>query len=303
LSPVTAEHRLRAAFVAIATLVVSPMAWAHETGKATAPGWSFEPWVVAPLVLSLAWFLIGAARLHRRGADRATLGRRTACFLAGCAILAGALVSPLHAAGARSFTAHMLEHELLMLGAAPLLVLSAPVGIALWALPHQARLMLGRAGRAPAWHAPWAAFSGLGAATALQAIALWAWHAPSLFSLALVQPGWHIAQHACFLGTALLFWHAVWRAPVRTGIGGVVGALFFTAAISGALGALMAVAHGPWYARYAALGMTPFGLTPLEDQQLAGVLMWVPGGLVHAGAALWLLARALRRPMEVRDAT
>jgi cytochrome c oxidase assembly factor CtaG len=67
-------------------------------------------------------------------------------------------------------------------------------------------------------------------------------------------------------------------------------------------GALMALARGPWYAAYAALGMTPFGLTPLQDQQLAGLLMWVPGGLVHAGAALWLLARALRTEPEVPHA-
>ncbi len=287
--------------VALAASLIAPAAIAHEAGASTESGWSFETWVVVPMALSLAWFLIGAMRLRGRGADAATLGRRVACFLAGWATLVAALVSPLHAAGARSFAAHMLEHELLMLAAAPLLVLSAPVGIALWALPHRMRLASGRAGHARAWSVLWAALTGLGTATALQAIALWGWHAPRLFELALAQPGWHIAQHVCFLGTALLFWYAVWRAPTRNGIAGVVGALFFTAAISGALGALMAVAHGPWYARYAALGLTPRGLSPLEDQQLAGLSMWVPGGLVHAGAALWLLARALRGPLAARD--
>jgi len=287
--------------VLLAALVASPAALAHGVETAS-PGWSFEPWVVVPLALSFLWFVAGALRLRSRGADAATLARRTGCFLAAWTVLVLALVSPLHAAGARSFAAHMFEHELLMLAAAPLLVLSAPVGIALWALPHRLRLALGRGGHAPAWALCWSALTGLGTATALQAIALWGWHAPALFELALAQPGWHIAQHVCFLGTALLFWYAIWRAPARSGIAGVVGALFFTAAISGALGALMAVAHGPWYARYAALGLTPRGLTPLEDQQLAGLLMWIPGGLVHAGAALWLLARALRGPMEARDA-
>ena len=69
--------------------------------------------------------------------------------------------------------------------------------------------------------------------------------------------------------------------------------LFFTATISGVLGALMALAQSPWYARYAELGMAPFGLTPTEDQQLAGLLMWMPGGTVHAVAALALVGRAL----------
>jgi len=295
--------RGRITLTVLAAIPASPMALAHGADAGTAPGWSFEPWVVAPLVVSIVWFLAGATRLRGRGADAATLGRRTAFFLAGWLLLVGALVSPLHAAGARSFAAHMLEHELLMLGAAPLLVLSAPVGIALWALPRRVRLALGHAGHATAWRVPWTALTGLGTATALQAIALWAWHAPSLFALALARPGWHVAQHACFLGTALLFWHAVWRAQTRKGIAGSVGALFFTATISGALGALMAIANWPWYPRYAALGLTPMGLTPLEDQQLAGLLMWIPGGAVHAAAALWLLARALRSRAEVNDAT
>jgi cytochrome c oxidase assembly factor CtaG len=286
--------------LALMSSFAAPAAFAH--GNDARAGWSFEPWVIGPLVVSLVWFLAGAGRLRARGADAAALGQRTACFVAGWALLVAALLSPLDAAAARSFAAHMLEHELLMLAAAPLLVLSAPVGIALWALPHGARLALGQAGHAPAWRVPWMLASGLSGATVLQAIALWGWHVPSLFGLALVRPGWHVVQHLCFLGTALLFWHAVWRAPVRGGAGACVAALFFTATISGALGALMALARSPWYEGYAALGLTPMGLTPLEDQQLAGLLMWVPGGLVHAGAALWLLARALRAPAEAADA-
>jgi len=64
--------------------------------------------------------------------------------------------------------------------------------------------------------------------------------------------------------------------------------------IGGGLGALMALANSPWYAAYASLGMTPFGLSPSADQQLAGVIMWVPGGLFHLIAALIFLARGLR---------
>jgi cytochrome c oxidase assembly factor CtaG len=179
-----------------------------------------------------------------------------------------------------------------MLAAAPLLVLSAPVGVGLWALPASWRHGLGRLGHARAWECAWQACSGLVGATVLQSLALWAWHAPSLFGRALAEPHWHVAQHVSFFATALLFWHAVWRRHAHAGP--VVGALFVTATTSGALGALMALARGPWYAGYAALGLAPLGLTPLEDQQLAGLLMWVPGGLVHAGVALWLLAQRVR---------
>jgi len=291
-------------WLAMACALFASTAHAHEAAKGGGFGWSFEAWVIVPLALSFAWFTVGTLRLLRRGAHAGPARRRAVFFFAGWTVLALALVSPLHAAGARSFAAHMLEHELLMLVAAPLLVLSAPVGVALWALPAPARHALGAIGHAPGWLALWDACAGLLGATALQAAALWLWHAPMLFGLALAHRGWHVAQHACFMATALLFWHAAWRQRGRAGP--VVLALFFTATVSGALGAFMAFARSPWYAGYAALGLAPMGLTPLEDQQLAGLLMWVPGGLVHAGAALWLLARGLRpadpRVVEANDA-
>ncbi|WP_311731801.1 cytochrome c oxidase assembly protein [Sphingomonas sp. BK069] len=125
----------------------------------------------------------------------------------------------------------------------------------------------------------------------LQAVALWLWHAPVLFDRALASEGWHVAQHLSFLVTALLFWTAMLHRRTPGGMAALC--LVVTAIVSGALGALMAFATTPWYVGYASLGMAPFGLTPAEDQQLAGLLMWVPGGLVHAGAALVLMRRLL----------
>ena len=92
-----------------------------------------------------------------------------------------------------------------------------------------------------------------------------------------------------------MFWWAV--AIRRSGRAGALVAalcLFITSMIGGGLGALMAFSGSPWYEGYASLGMTPFGLTPEEDQQLAGLIMWVPGGLYHLIAALWFLLRGLR---------
>lgn len=263
---------------------------AHHAGL---PGWTFDGWVTGPLLLSLAWFSTGYVRLRARSSDPSAHARNLYWFLAGWLVLAAALVTPLHEAGERSFAAHMLEHELLMLAAAPLLVLSRPLGIALWAFPAGWRRALGRLGGGigPAWR--WVTAPVV--ATLLQAAALWLWHAPSLFDLALAHDGWHVVQHLCFLATALLFWWAVLHGRGERRVGVAIGCLFFTATISGALGALMAFSSSPWYAGYAASGLDAFGLTPSEDQQLAGVLMWVPGGLVHAGAGLALLARWLRR--------
>jgi putative membrane protein len=147
--------------------------------------------------------------------------------------------------------------------------------------------------------ATWQFMSGAVTATILQAAALWLWHAPTLFDLALTSNGWHITQHLSFLVSALLFWSAMFHSKQAVGGRGLaVLCLFATSVISGALGALMAFSQSPWYPRYAMLGLAPFGLTPVEDQQLAGLLMWIPGGLVHAIAALVLLGTLLRESTE-----
>lgn len=271
--------------------LVPGLATAHGAhSHDAAPGWTFDAWVVAPLLLSLAWYGAGWWQLRRR-AVATEVHQRGMLFLAGWCVLAGALVTPLHEAGERSFAAHMAEHELLMLVAAPLLVLSRPLGVALWAWPQGMRGGFVAFGRGV--NGAWRLLTAPVVATALQAIALWLWHAPRLFDLALAHDGWHVVQHLCFLGSALLFWWAVLCGRGATRPGVAIGCLFFTAIVSGALGALMAFSSSPWYAGYAASGLDAFGLTPAEDQQLAGLLMWVPGGLVHAGAGLVLLARRL----------
>ena len=130
-------------------------------------------------------------------------------------------------------------------------------------------------------------------ATVLQAVAMWVWHAPALFDRALQSRGWHIAQHMSFIVTSLLFWWAMIH--VQRGRYSLSAAcLFATSLVGGLLGALMAFSSSPWYAGYAAMGMTGIGLDPVTDQQLAGLLMWIPGGMVHAAAALILLYRWLK---------
>jgi putative membrane protein len=251
------------------------------------PGWTLDPWLLLPLGLVLLVYLVGFGRLKARR----SLWRNATAFLAGWLVLTLALISPLHEAGERSFTLHMIEHELIMLVAALLLPLSRPLGVMLWALPRSARKPLAMPGL-------WRRLADPVPATALQAIALWAWHAPPLFNRALGHPGWHIAQHVSFLVTALIFWWAMLRTPNR---GLAALCLFVTSIVGGALGALMALSASPWYAGYAAMGMMPFGLTPEEDQALAGLIMWVPGGLAHAGAALLLLSRYLSQDSARRS--
>lgn len=268
--------------LALLLLLAAP-ASAHD-GQDHGPAWTFDPAITLPLLLGAAVFAIGLARLWRRSErGRPKLRRDALLFGSGWAVLAGSLVSPLHEAGERSFTMHMIEHELIMLVAALLIVAGRPGPVFLWGLPAKLR----PAGAAVTRWRLWRVLSGPIVATVLQSAAIWAWHAPGLFDLALRSDGWHIAQHFSFVATALLFWWAMlWG---RGGYGVAILCLFVTMMVGGLLGALMAFSNSPWYQGYAALGLTPEGLTPDQDQQLAGLIMWIPGGAFHLAVAVWLL--------------
>ena len=250
--------------------------------------WSFEPLVVVPLALLLAAFLLGRARL----ASRSKVDRpRSWLFLAGWLVLALALVSPLHEGGEKSFTLHMIEHELIMLVATFFLAASGAGGILAWGLPATFRRSLGGSWKAPL-ASLWRKLTEPMTATVVQAIVLWAWHDPALFDRALQSDIWHAVQHLFFVVASLLFWSAMLN-PRRGGYLLSAACLFLTMLVEGALGALMALSQSPWYAAYAAMGVSGLGIDPTTDQQLAGLVMWIPGGLVHGAAALALLYRWL----------
>ncbi|MER9180580.1 cytochrome c oxidase assembly protein [Mesorhizobium sp. M0159] len=258
-------------------------------------GWTLALPITLPLTVVAVLYAAGAFRLWRRSARSRPLRLRQAVlFAAGWAILAAALVSPLHALGERVFTAHMIEHELLMAVAAPLLVASCPAAALMWALPIRLRLAFGAAGYAKVLRTIWTAVSRPAAATFLHGVAIWAWHVPALFEAALAQSVLHYAQHASFFGTGLLFW---WVLLPRSGreqaYGSAVMHLFFTSLHTGLLGVLLLVSPRLWFPVNAA-GAELWNLSPLEDQQLAGLVMWVPAGLIYGGAALLLAGLWIR---------
>lgn len=274
---------------------LSSRAAAHG-GEGEHFGWSLGPSVTVPLVLLAFLYLLGFVRLRARSdRGRRQLAAGARLFWSGWAVLAAAIVSPLHAAGEHSFTMHMIEHELIMLVAALLLVAARPGPVLLWAFPDRVRRGFGAFARDGSVESLWSFLSDPVPATVLQAVALWVWHMPPLFDRALTNEGWHVAQHLSFLLTALLFWWAMMRGRHgRHGHGVAALCLFVTSLVGGALGALMSFSASPWYAPYEAMGMTPLGLSPEQDQQLAGLIMWIPGGLVHAGAALFFLYKWLQ---------
>jgi putative membrane protein len=124
----------------------------------------------------------------------------------------------------------------------------------------------------------------------MHAVALWAWHAPAPYQAAVQNEGVHFLEHACFLGSAVVFWWSLTHGRHgRLGYGAGVLYVFSTGVHSSVLGALMTFSNRSWYPIYDARAAAQ-GWTPLVDQQLAGLLMWVPAGLVFIVVGLALFA-------------
>lgn len=254
--------------------------------------WATEPNVVLPVLL-LGWaYAIGWLRVRARHPSPKR-GYEAAAFWAGWLALAAALISPVHPLGSVLFSAHMIQHELLMVVAAPLIVLGRAELFAVCALPRRAAGRVSRAFRRAGATRAWHFIADPLVATALHAFALWIWHAPRWFEATLASSTVHAAQHLSFFGSALLFWHAVLRGSrTRASYGLGVAMLFLTGMQTGALGALLTFSSRPWYPVYTP-SVAAWGLTPLEDQQLGGIIMWVPGGLAYIIAGLILFAKWL----------
>lgn len=271
--------------------------------------WNFEPWIVASLALAAFWFAAGVVRLRRRLGSGRLIGRgEIAAFAAGLGTIVAALLSPIDGIADQLFSMHMVEHLLLLLVAAPLLVLGRPALAFLWAFGPVGRKRVGRA---------WMAL-GLrtGVATIMHPIVVWIlfcgvfvfWHFPVPYQWALGNEGVHTAEHASFLVTALMFWSIVIEPSGRRRLAyGPTLVFIMTAAILSALpGALIALAPRPLYPAYAQ-GVAAWGLTLLQDQQLAGIVMWIPGGVVYLVAAAliflkWLEEGGTPRTLAMRQA-
>ncbi len=250
-----------------------------------------------PLVLGLVaatWIYVRGRRAVKRRSDADNL--RTSCFAGALLAIGIALVSPLNALSDALASAHMVQHVLLVLVAAPLLALSAPSATLLRGTPSPLHKALG----------PWRGRLGqmwrrlpvgpnVAALWLLHTGALWFWHAALPYEAALNNEIVHVTEHVTFLITALLFWHIVIGVRATERIPQGLGAmLVFTMALqSGFLSLLLTFARSPWYSTY--VGTTrAWGLEPLADQQLAGVIMWIPAGFVYLGVALALFVSWIR---------
>jgi putative membrane protein len=248
--------------------------------------------VISLLLIFALAYMLGILKLRRRTRrNYLPAPSRTVAMIGGLLVVYIALASPLDDVADKMLSAHMIQHLLLMLAAAPLLVWGRPMPYWIWSLPRALRKIAGllwtksglsevvRALRRPA--ATWSVFCGM----------VFLWHVPAIYRWANAGEVRHSLMHLSFLGSGLLFWSVVMEPAGRRRLSYASSALFvFSAAlITGLLGALIAFSRQPVYAvpYYSPI---PFGLTALADQQLAGLIMWIPMDLILFGVALALFA-------------
>ena len=285
----------RAGLLCLCTAFVAQTSHAHVSLRETSTDTSWnEITVIAAIVLAAVLYGAGLRKVWRRSthAHRGAV-LRAVSFGSGLAAVSVALLSPLDRWGAQLFALHMIQHEILMLIAAPLLVWGRPLPLFLWACGDRSRAAIARFTRAAPVQAIWAGLLTPIVAWLLHALALWIWHVPRFFDAVLRNAGLHELQHLSFLAAALVFWAAMIEARRQEQRGAAILYLFTTTVHTSVLGALITFAMRPWYSAYL---QTPgyWGLSALEDQQLGGLIMWVPGSLVYVGIALALLVRWIR---------
>lgn len=303
---------LRPAIIMIVMLLTCPVVTWADAGASSKPAvvpdtlwtaWNYDLLILLNLSLLGSLYLRGIRRLWRKaGAGRGVAQPRAAAFLSSLGVLFVALISPLHALSEELVSAHMVQHMLLMVVAAPLFVLGSPGLVFTWGLAPSWRPFTARwrrwldadALRRPAL--PWM----------LYAATLWIWHLPVAYQAAVVDPFVHDAQHLSFFGAACFFWRPL-LGPLRRRrlhpLAAVV-ALFTTSLHAMLLGVFMALSPVIWYEAYASRTII-WELTPLEDQQLAGLIMWMPACLVYPAAAAavfgtWLTTRSVIVPRSGR---
>jgi putative membrane protein len=249
--------------------------------------------MVAGLLMAVLWaYGRGLLRLWRRaGTGRGVTVAELLAFVAGLAVFAIALLSPLETLTGTLLTAHMIQHVLLIAVAPPLMLLGRADAVIAFALPSRMRAL-------PPTRWLRALAAGLRrlarpmpAALILMA-AVWAWHAPGPFQAALDNEALHDLEHASFFVAALIFWQSViFAARNPSALLAAILATLVTLIQSGFLGALITLTARPLYPAYA--GAEIWGLTAIEDQQLAGLVMWIPMGGVYLLAGLILAARLI----------
>jgi cytochrome c oxidase assembly factor CtaG len=262
--------------------------------------WTAEPVVTALAAAALVFFVRGFVRLRRRGRSDHAPWTRVPLFLAGLALCVLPLVSPLDALGDRYLlSAHMLQH-MLIADAGPALLLTAVRGpLLFFAVPAAVLRLAGRSVRFRAC-ASWLLRPLV--AVPLWALAFGVWHIPPVYDYAASHPQVHRLEHASYVVAGLLVWTLIVD-PARRGHlsrGRRLGVVAALLALGTVLADVLIFSLRPLYPSYESQPHRVFGLSPLHDQQLAGLVMTVEQILVLGTCAAILLLPELRRRRPLR---
>ncbi len=270
----------------------------HPSFVSVLTTWSFEPQIVLILALTAVLYAVGLRELARRGKLWRLVHRRQVLFFAlGLLSLTLALLSPLDTYDTRLFSLHMAQHLILQQVAPPLLLLGNPVPVLLAGLPLSLIRPVMRAHRRTPW------LRGLTGLLRLPAVAwpayvgsMLLWHIPALYEATLIHPGLHLLEHLCFIASGILFWWVVIEpqpGPARRhpGLRLVIAATTILPMVL--LGGVFALPETVFYPTLA--GHAPlWGLAPIDDQRLGGIVMWLLGmpiDIVTASALFFAMMR------------
>ena len=284
---------------------------AHEGlthGESVWGAWHLDLLVMVPLLVLVGLYLRGLERWQDRSREHPWW--RTASYLSGVAILAVAVQSPLDALAEHHFSMHMIQHEVLMMFAAPLVLLGAPTTPLLRGLPRGVRRRLVRpVASSRAWYLAYRFVTHPVVVFVLFTGTLWAWHlVPGWYDAALEHEWLHSMQHLSFWAIGVLvFWNVIDPKPLRSRLSYIwrMALLIAVSTPKSFLGAFLLFAEEPLYDFY--LRVEPvLSVEPLDDQQLGALIMWVPSQmmfLLAAGVVFGVWAhKAEQRQREEDDA-
>ena len=265
------------------------------TLRATLQSWDLRIEIILPLLLAGAFYTRGWRRLRAaRGGGKLATGLRLTAYLTALIVLGLALMSPIDVLGGQFFFMHMIQHLLLVMIIPPLLWLASPLPVGLWGLPASARRQVG------AWLKPKSTFrrrlralTPPGISWMLFVAALLGWHDPGAYQAALRSDQVHDLEHLSFFLTAMLFWwHVIGAAPnvhKRLSRGARIAYVLSVVPPNMFAGITIAFSGQPIYPYYTGVPRL-WGISVLNDQQLGGIVMWIPGSMMYIVAALVFIA-------------
>jgi putative membrane protein len=264
--------------------------------------WHWRWDVISVLFVFGSLYVRGWVRLRKIGGGAKV--SQLVFYALALAAIGTALLSPLDDLASYLLIAHMVQHELLMMLAPPLILLANPVPVLLWGLGERARLYAGNLlGRHSATRRVRDFFGWMPVAWSLYVVNLWAWHYPALYEAALRDPRVHDIEHILFFLTALIFWWPVIRpvsrlAPIQYGVR--ILYIFLAATQDAVLSGMIALSDKILYPHYETASRL-WDLTPREDQIGGGLVMFGVGSLTYFVAILALVNALLSEGRRIRS--